>query len=209
MFTGIVEEVGRIERVTPRTNGRALRIAATRILDDMREGDSVAVDGVCLTAVRFDQSGFEVEAIGTTLSRSTIGDLTVGREVNLERALALGQRLGGHMVQGHVDGIGRVTRLEREGEHVLLDVELPPDVAAVTTLHGSLTIHGVSLTVNALPARDAAQVALIPYTWDHTNLRHLQVGDRVNLEGDMIGKFVAHLLARREAGDAHEETAQP
>ena len=209
MFTGIVEEVGRIERVTPRTTGRALRIAATRILDDMREGDSIAVDGVCLTAVRYDAGGFEVEAIGTTLSRSTIGELTVDREVNLERALALGQRLGGHMVQGHVDGIGRVTRLEREGEQVLLDVELPPDVAAVTTLHGSLTIHGVSLTVNALPARDAAQVALIPYTWEHTNLRHLQVGDRVNLEGDMIGKFVAHLLARREAGDAHEGTAQP
>lgn len=209
MFTGIVEEVGRVERITPLTNGRALRIAAARMLDGMREGDSIAVDGVCLTAVRFDAGGFEVEAIGTTLDRSTIGDLAVDREVNLERALALGQRLGGHLVQGHVDGIGRVSRVERAGEHVLLDIEMPSGVAAVTTLHGSLTVHGVSLTVNALPARAVAQVALIPYTWDHTNLRHLQVGDRVNLEGDMIGKFVAHLLARREAGDANEETVKP
>ena len=208
MFTGIVEEVGRVERVEPRTNGRALRIAAMRVLDDMRAGDSIAVDGVCLTAVRFDAAGFEVEAIGTTLSRSTIAEVTEGREVNLERALAMGQRLGGHLVQGHVDGLGTVRRIVRDGEHVLLDVALPPDVAAVTTLHGSIAIQGVSLTVNALPEPGVSQVALIPFTWEHTTLRHLQPGDRVNLEGDMIGKFVAHLLAQREAGGAHEETVQ-
>jgi len=197
VFTGIIEEVGRIERVLPVANGSAVRITAQRVLENLRDGDSVAVDGVCLTVVRHDGRGFEVEAIGTTLSRTTIGELAAGDEVNLERALALGERLGGHLVQGHVDAVGTVRRIEREGEHVLLDVALPPDVAAVTVLHGSIAISGVSLTVNALPARDVAQVALIPYTWEHTNLRHLQQGDRVNLEGDMIGKFVAHLIERR------------
>jgi riboflavin synthase len=208
MFTGIVEELGRVEHVLPLANGRALRIAAARVLEGMRTGDSIAVDGVCLTAVRHDAAGFEVEAIGTTLSRSTVGALEPGDEVNLERALALGERLGGHLVQGHVDGLGTVRAIRREGEHVLLDVTLPEDVAAVTTLHGSIAIQGVSLTVNALPADGVAQVALIPYTWEHTNLRHLQVGDRVNLEGDMIGKFVAHLVAQRGAGGAHEETVE-
>ncbi len=197
MFTGIVEEVGRIETVAPVANGRALRIAARRVVENARDGDSIAVDGVCLTVTRRDEAGFEVEAIGTTLSRTTIGALTAGAEVNLERALALGERLGGHLVQGHVDGVGTVRGVRREGEHVLLDVRLPDEVAAVTVLHGSIAISGVSLTVNGLPEPGTAQVALIPYTWEHTNLRHLREGDRVNLEGDMIGKFVAHLLERR------------
>lgn len=199
VFTGIVEETGQVERVAPVTNGRALRIAAARVLEGVQDGDSISVNGVCLTVTRHDAAGFEVEAIGTTLSRTTIGDLSQGDEVNLERALALGDRLGGHLVQGHVDGVGTVRGITREGEHVLLDVALPADVAAVTVLHGSIAISGVSLTVNALPAPGVAQVALIPYTWQHTNLRHLQEGARVNLEGDMIGKFVAHLLERRDA----------
>lgn len=199
MFTGIVEEVGRVERVSQVANGRALRIAARRVLENVRDGDTIAVDGVCLTVTRHDPGGFEVEAIGTTLSRTTIGQLVEGDEVNLERALALGDRLGGHLVQGHVDGVGTVQAIRRDGEHVLLDVALPAEVADVTVLHGSIAINGVSLTVNALPGPDVAQVALIPYTWDHTNLRHLREGDRVNLEGDMIGKFVAHLVERRRA----------
>src|SRR5690606_31369801 len=112
-----VEESGRIERVATIANGRALRIAAGRVLDNVRDGDSIAVDGVCLTVTRHDAVGFEVEAIGTTLSRTTIGDLAEGDEVNLERALALGERLGGHLVQGHVDGVGTVQAIRRDGEH--------------------------------------------------------------------------------------------
>lgn len=204
MFTGIVEEVGTVERISPVANGSAVRITAQRVLENVRDGDSIAVNGVCLTVVRHDGCGFDVEAIGTTLSRTTIGELAAGDEVNLERALALGDRLGGHLVQGHVDGVGTVRRIQRDGEHVLLDVALPPEVAAVTVLHGSIAISGVSLTVNALPAHGVAQVALIPYTWEHTNLRHLQEGDRVNLEGDMIGKFVAHLIERRGAAQPGE-----
>jgi riboflavin synthase len=126
----------------------------------------------------------------------------VGRSVNLELALALGERLGGHLVQGHVDGVGTVLSVERTGEHVLLDVSLPPEVMEVTVLHGSIAIDGVSLTVNALPAPDRAQVALIPYTWDHTNLSRLTVGSTVNLEGDMLGRFVVHYLKLRGGDEA-------
>lgn len=197
MFTGIVEEVGRVSSIEPVANGRALRIAATRVLDGVRHGDSIAVDGVCLTVTGHDADGFEVQAIGTTLERTTIGSLAAGAPVNLERAMALGDRLGGHLVQGHVDGVATVRSIRRDGEHVLLDVALPVSVADLTVLHGSITISGVSLTVNAMPAPDVAQVALIPYTHEHTNLGHLQEGDRVNVEGDMIGKFVARLMERR------------
>lgn len=196
MFTGIVEEVGRVRSVTRHGNGRRIRIAAATVRDGLRTGDSVSVDGACLTAVEIDAEGFAVDSIATTLSRTTLGELVQGAEVNLERALALGTRLGGHLVQGHVDAVGTVARIEPAGEHVILEVDVPDDVADVTVLHGSIAIHGVSLTVNALPARNRVQVALIPHTWRHTNLRHLRVGDRVNLEGDMIGRFVAHLLAR-------------
>lgn len=197
MFTGIVEEVGRVRDVAVRGDGRRIRIAAPGVLDGLRIGDSVSVDGACQTVVEIDAEGFAVDSIATTLSRTTLGSLEPGDEVNLERALALGARLGGHLVQGHVDGVGTVARVERAGEHVLLEVDIPDDVADVTVLHGSIAIHGVSLTVNALPARNRVQVALIPHTWDHTNLRHLHVGGRVNLEGDMIGRFVAHLAERR------------
>jgi riboflavin synthase len=199
MFSGIIEAVGTIERVHPVENGRKYRIAAP-FAAELGEGDSVAVEGVCLTATAVDETGFEVEAIATTLSRTTLGELEEGVGVNLERALALGDRLGGHIVQGHVDAVGEVTGVTREGEHVLLDVRLPEVVAEVTVLHGSIAMAGVSLTVNAFPEPEVAQVALIPYTWDHTTLRELEPGDGINLEGDMLGRFVVDYMKKRGAG---------
>lgn len=199
MFSGIVEAVGRVEAAEPVENGRRLRIAA-RFAGEMAAGDSVAVDGVCLTVTALGAEWLEAEAIATTLSRTTLGGLRAGSPVNLERALALGDRIGGHLVQGHVDGIGEVVAVRRDGEHVLLDVRLPPEVAQVTVLHGSIAVAGVSLTVNALPGPDVAQVALIPYTWEHTTLRELRPGDGVNLEGDMLGRFVVSYLERSGRG---------
>jgi riboflavin synthase len=197
MFTGLVEEVGRVAAAQPFENGRRIRIAAAAVLGDLRVGDSIAVDGVCQTVVAVDEAGLEVEAIATTLSRTTLGALGPGDEVNLERPLAAGARLGGHFVQGHVDAVGTVRRVERQGEHVLVDVALPDVVAEVTVLHGSIAIHGVSLTVNALPTPDTVQVALIPHTWEHTNLRRLAPGSAVNLEGDLLGRHVVEYLKRR------------
>ncbi|MDX1673182.1 MAG: riboflavin synthase [Longimicrobiales bacterium] len=201
MFSGIVEAVGRIEAVTPVDNGRRFRVA-TPFAPELREGDSIAVEGVCLTATAVDDEGFATEAIATTLSRTTLGTLEVGSGVNLERAVPLGGRLDGHLVQGHVDAVGDVVGVERDGEHVLLDVRLPEVVAEVTVLHGSIAMAGVSLTVNAMPSPDVAQVALIPYTWDHTTMRDLTPGDGVNLEGDMIGRFVVSYMKRRGRGEA-------
>jgi riboflavin synthase len=202
MFTGIVTAVGTVVDVAGGVGG-AKRIeieTPAAFLDDVAPGDSIAVDGVCQTVVSHGAGRFSVEAIGTTLSRTTLGGFARGRRVNLELALALGARLGGHLVQGHVDGTGVVQSIERQDEHVLVDVSLPPVVAEVTVLHGSITMDGVSLTVNALPGHDRAQVALIPYTWENTNLRRLERGDAVNLEGDMLGRFVVHYLKVRDAG---------
>jgi riboflavin synthase len=198
MFTGIVTAVGEVLRVESLAQARRIHIGTPPgYTDDVDEGDSVAINGVCQTVVSHDAVSLTVEAIGTTLSRTTMGELVPGRRVNLELALAFGERLGGHLVQGHVDGTGRVLAIDRQDEYVLLDVSLPDVVREVTVLHGSITIDGVSLTVNALPAPDRAQVALIPYTWDNTNLNGLEAGAAVNLEGDMLGRFVVHHLKVR------------
>jgi riboflavin synthase len=197
MFTGIVTAVGTVRTAVPVRDARRIEVAVPDgFLDGVRPGDSIAIDGVCQTVVELDDGSFAVEAIGTTLSRTTLGGFEAGRRVNLELPLALGDRLGGHLVQGHVDGVGRVLSVQEPGEHVLVDIALPPEVAAVTVLHGSICVDGVSLTVNALPAPDSAQVALIPYTWEHTNLNRLAAGTAVNLEGDMLGRFVIHHLSR-------------
>lgn len=201
MFSGIVEAMGRVEHVAEVGNGRRFRISAP-FAGEVREGDSVAVDGVCLTATVRDADGIEMEAIATTLSRTTLGRLEAGSLVNLERALALGDRIGGHLVQGHVDGVGEVVAVTRDGEHVLLDVRTPAVVSEVTVLHGSISVAGVSLTVHALPEPDVARVALIPHTWEHTTLRDLRPGDGVNLEGDMLGRFVVEYMKKRGPEEA-------
>ena len=202
MFTGIVEEVGTVAEAREEGNGRVLRIACREVLEGMGLGDSIAVDGACLTVTAFDGEGFTVQAVGTTLDRTTFGAFEAGRRVNLERAMALGQRLGGHIVQGHVDGLGKVTSIRPEDELVRIDFTMPRDVAAVTVLRGSITFNGISLTVNELPAPGVCQVSIIPFTWEHTNLPELREGDAVQLEGDTIGKFVRHLLGAPAAGTA-------
>ncbi|HET8654899.1 MAG TPA: riboflavin synthase [Longimicrobiaceae bacterium] len=201
MFTGIIEEVGTIAAVRPLGNGRAFRVAAALVLDGLALGDSVAVDGVCLTVTALDESGFEVESIATTLERTTLGALHEGRRVNLERAMSVGARLGGHLVLGHVDGVGEVLRVEPREELTLIDFTLPGEVERVTVLHGSVTLNGISLTVNALPAPGVAQVSIIPFTREHTAISELRAGDGVNLEGDVIGKYVRHLLGSPASAD--------
>jgi riboflavin synthase alpha subunit len=198
MFTGIVERVGEVRAVRPFEGGLRITIeAGADYLAQVPHGGSIAVDGVCQTLVEHAGDRFVVEAIGTTLSRTTFGTFREGRRVNLERPLALGGVLGGHLVQGHVDGVGTVRAVVDHGDHVRLDVAMPEEVADVTVLHGSIAIDGVSLTVNALPAAGVCQVALIPHTWQVTNFPRLVPGDGVNLEGDMIGRFVVHYLQRR------------
>jgi riboflavin synthase len=194
VFTGLVEEVGTVRQVRPMGSGVEIVVAAAAVLEGMREGDSIAVDGVCQTVTALEGDAFTVQAVATTLGRTTLGGFEPERRVNLERAAALGTRLGGHLVQGHVDGVGTVQAVEPRGELVLIDFTLPDDVAAVTVLHGSITLNGISLTVNALPAPGICQVSIVPFTWEHTGVWGLRPDDAVNLEGDLIGKYVRHLL---------------
>jgi riboflavin synthase len=201
LFTGIVEEVGTVRSVEPAGNGAVFTIGATRVLEGMALGDSVAVDGACLTVTRILPDGFTVDAVRTTLERTTFGGFEAGRRVNLERALAFGARLGGHLVSGHVDGVGEVRAVEESGELTLYDFTLPEEVRSVTVLHGSVTLNGISLTVNALPAPGVCQVSIIPFTREHTAIGDLRPGDAVNVEGDLIGKHVRTLLAAPGEGE--------
>jgi len=190
MFTGIVTAVGRI-KAGKRDGGLTLTILAP--YRGLKRGESVAVNGACLTVERVVRGGFTVHAIATTLDRTLIGEFAPGRRVNLERALRAADRLGGHLVQGHVDGIARVTAVTDREDARLLDLAVPAEVRAVTVPHGSITVDGVSLTVNELPASGVVQVSLIPYTRTHTTLGALAAGDRVHVEGDVLGKYVRAL----------------
>lgn len=193
MFTGLVDDVGCIERVVETPAGREFRIRCR--YGDLAAGESIAVNGACLTVLAHGEGWFSVAAVTTTLERTTLGEWRGGKRVNLERALRLGDRLGGHLVQGHVDGVASVAEVLRRADARVIDLVLPTGLADVTVPHGSVAVDGVSLTVNALPAPDLVQVALIDYTLRHTTLGELGVGDRVHLETDVIGKFVQRLLA--------------
>ena len=195
MFSGIVEATGSVAGIAPAENGRRVRFRAPQILEGLRVGASISVDGACLTAIEIQPEGFSADVIGTTLSRTIAGRYAEGTRVNLERALRLGDRLDGHLVQGHVDGVGEVLEVVDQGETRLVDLTLPAEVEAVTILHGSITVNGVSLTVNALPGSGRCQVALIPHTRAVTTLGELCRGDPVNLEGDLIGKYVGRIVA--------------
>lgn len=209
MFTGIIREVGRIRAVEEVDGGRRLSILAPALAGDLSAGDSVAVDGVCLTVVQARDEEVDVEVIGTTLSRTVAGRYGPESAVNLEPALSLGDGLDGHLVQGHVDGVGEVVERRREGNHRLLSVRVPRDVWDVTILHGSVAVNGVSLTVNALEPPDRIQVALVPHTWSHTNLDRLEPGDPVNVEGDLLGKYVGRILEQRGRPGGSENAHGP
>lgn len=198
MFTGIVTAVGRVASAVASVDGLAVTVDSP--YDDLATGESVAVDGACLTVEAVQGGAFDVHVVRTTLGRTHFDGLAGGRRVNLERALRVGDRLGGHLVQGHVDGVGSVERVVRGPDATLLDVRMPDDVARVTVPLGSITIDGVSLTVNAIPERGVVQVSLVPFTLQHTTLGERQAGDRVHLEADTIGKYVRHLLAGQTGG---------
>ena len=211
MFTGIVSAIGRVGVVSRNGgNGRGRgnpkgRPVGRREGEDglvltirapykgLKKGESIAVNGACLTVERVAAGGFTVHVIETTESRTLFGEYVSGRKVNLERALRAADRVGGHIVQGHVDGVAVVERADRRGDAWVYDLRVPREVRDSSIPRGSITLDGVSLTINALPGPDLVQVALIPFTRRRTTLGNLRVGDRVHVEGDVLGKYVRYL----------------
>ena len=189
MFTGIVEEAGRVEFL----NEGRLRIKAKRVLEDLAQGDSVAVNGACLTAVAVNSKGFEVDLVPETLRRTNLGDLKQGSTVNLERSLAANARLGGHIVQGHVDAAAKISSMEAEVDAVNVRIEAPEGLMRYIVEKGFIAVDGISLTV-VEAFSSSFTTSVIPYTLKNTNLRGRKVGDLVNLEVDILAKYVESLL---------------
>ena len=203
MFTGIIEEIGAIEAVAASADGRHFTISARRILEDLKPDDSVSVDGVCLTATEVSDSSFKATAVKETLSRTTLGDIRKGTKVNLERALRLNDRLGGHIVQGHVDGMGTVTSVHRRGTGYEVSIQLPSKLVKYALDKGSIAVNGISLTIAALRS-DQVTVAVIPHTWEHTTLYAAKTGSKMNIETDFLGKYVERLILHRDASPKDE-----
>lgn len=199
MFTGIVEEIGIVEQITPMSDGVRLEIRGRRVLDDLKIEDSIAVDGVCQTVVGCTDHSFTVEAVGETLQKTTLPFFKPGRMVNLERSLTLNTRLGGHLVQGHVNGIGLVSRFHSRGENYFLEIQLPADLQKYCIREGSIAVDGISLTIATLTETKIG-INIIPYTVENTTLKERKAADRVNIEVDVLARYIEQLLHRKAPG---------
>lgn len=195
MFTGLVEAVGRVVAMEARSSGMRIRFAAAEVLGDAREGDSICVSGVCLTALDIRDGEFAADLAPETLLRTSLGQLAAGSGVNLERSLAVGARLGGHVMQGHVDGVGVIVEIQELGDgNWWMTVEVPEELERYVVFKGSIALDGISLTVAEVSGRRVS-VAIIPHTWTHTVLRERKTGDRINVEVDVMAKYVEKMLA--------------
>ncbi|HEY3581123.1 MAG TPA: riboflavin synthase [Pyrinomonadaceae bacterium] len=194
MFTGIIEELGRVRSIEQRGENAYITIEARVVTEGTNHGDSIAVNGVCLTALDIHDDSFAADVSRETLLRSTLGTLKPGTPVNLERSVTPATRLGGHIVQGHVDARGQFVSVEDHGESWTVRIGFPPEIARYLVFKGSVAVEGISLTIADL-ADEYFEIAIIPKTWEVTNLSRLKPGDSVNLEVDVIGKYVERLLA--------------
>jgi riboflavin synthase len=194
MFSGLITAVGTIRAVSRTSKGLELRISAP--FRGLTRGESIAIDGACLTVVRLGLGTFTVHVIDTTLDRTRLGNYARGDRVNLERALRMGDRLGGHFVQGHVDGLGEVLAVTRRKDAVIVDLQVPREVAKASIPLGSITVDGVSLTVVSMPGKSTVRLSLIPFTLEHTTLGRLRRGSVVHVEGDVLGKYISRLVTR-------------
>lgn len=193
MFTGLVEELGTIISIAKGARSARLLIAASQVLEDGKIGDSIAVNGVCLTVVAIEGNGFQADVMAETLNKSNLGDLRPGEKVNLERALRLSDRLGGHLVSGHIDGVGKIIRQEVLDIAVVTEIEAPPELLKYVIPKGSIAIDGISLTVVSVQ-ENSFTVSLIPHTAKITSLGYKKIGDKVNLETDIIGKYIERMM---------------
>jgi riboflavin synthase len=201
MFTGLVEHVGRIESIERGEAGARIRVHAGPLIAGLETSGSIAVNGCCLTAVDLSNETFAADLSGETLRRTSLGELKPGARANLERPLTAMKELGGHFVQGHVDGVGRVTRLEPEGANWWFGVQIPVELSRYVAMKGSIALDGISLTV-AIWHNGIVETAIIPFTYEHTNLCALKVGDAVNVECDILAKYVERFVGTCEKAPA-------
>ncbi|MFZ5643317.1 MAG: riboflavin synthase [Bacillota bacterium] len=197
MFTGLVEELGTIRGLAKGADSARIHIQAQKVLEDIKTGDSIAVNGVCLTAVEFERNYFVADVMAETLGKTNLAALKPGDRVNLERALRLGDRLGGHLVSGHIDGVGTIARREKHDIATLITISAPPAVMKYIIKKGSVAIDGTSLTVVDFTESNF-QVSLIPHTAHMTTVGFKKTGDTVNLEGDLVGKYIERLMVTRQ-----------
>ncbi len=202
MFTGLVKEIGVIRRVTKNTEGAVIEIASKVLLPEIAIDDSISVNGACQTAVSISDSSFTVQAVHTTLEKTTLGSLRPGEEVNMELALRMSDRLGGHMVQGHVNDKGVISNITNTGKNYIVTIRVNSSQMKYIVKEGSVTIDGISLTVSNCFKEDCSfQVSIIPHTWNNTVLRNRKVGSYVNIEVDILGKYIENLLFYGQAAN--------
>jgi riboflavin synthase len=203
MFTGLIEETGKIKLLKPFGDGIKISISAKVVLKDMQIGDSININGVCLTAVGSGKDLFEVEAVEETLKKTNLGRLKINDKVNLERSLTLNKKLGGHFVLGHVDATGKITGIKKLASSYIVTISYPKEFSNYIINVGSIAVDGISLTIAGFDENQFS-VSIIPYTWQSTNLSLRKTGDDVNLEFDVLGKYVARLLGK----DKHEKITE-
>lgn len=197
MFTGLVEEIGTIQSILKGAKSARIVIKAKKVLENVKLGDSIATNGVCLTVTAFTSDSFQVDVMAETMRKSNLDNLAPGSKVNLERALMVGDRLGGHLVSGHIDGTGIIKDFQQEDNAIWVSIATPPSILKYVIYKGSIAIDGISLTV-AYVDNEIFKVSIIPHTKEETTLLGKNIGDRVNLEGDMIGKYIERFLSFKE-----------
>ena len=195
MFTGIVEEIGKIEKITPIAGGFTLQIKAEKVIEELAVNDSVCIDGVCLTVTKKENDAFWADAVGATLEKTTFNKIKADTFVNLERSVRLNDRLGGHLVQGHVNGIGTISEIKKLGENYQVKILIPDDLEKYLINEGSIAVNGISLTIADLNKNEIS-LSIIPHTWQNTNLKVKKVNDKVNVEIDILAKYVEKLLTK-------------
>ncbi|MCX7797800.1 MAG: riboflavin synthase [Melioribacter sp.] len=195
MFSGIIEEIGKIEKIDSINGGIKLTISANKILDDAKIGDSISVNGVCLTITSMNKNCFTVDAVGETLNKTTFKSVKSRSYVNLERAIKFNERIGGHLIQGHVNSTGKITQLRKIGENYLLEIEVPKNLMQYIIKEGSIAIDGISLTVADI-YNNLIRISIIPHTWQNTTLKYKKENDIVNIEVDYIAKYIENFIKR-------------
>jgi len=200
MFTGLIEEIGKISAITQISGGIRFKISAEKVFDDLKIDDSIAINGICLTVTKFENNGFYCDAVGATLTKTTLQNYSVGEEVNLERAVRLSDRLGGHLVQGHVNGVGTVKQIVKLGENYFVEITVPHELKKYLVDEGSIAVDGISFTIANLE-EEIFGISVIPHTWKNTVLKNRKPGNKVNIETDIIAKYVEKLLMSTDKQD--------